>query len=338
MFSTVLNHRARKGFTLVESLVAIAIFAVLAVLLLNAVQAAREAVRRTACTNNLRQIGLGLNNYVSAYKYFPFGVGEDGDTNGSSYASESHRRFSAHSQLLPFLGQEALFQRIDFDVSPFHPDTSGNPAQVTGTGPNESVAQARVPVFLCPSDYNRMNRPWAGNSYRSCNGSTWSARTGNGIFGQAVQLSPVAIRSGTSHCAAFSERIMGDGSEESIELESDLFADGNQWPEETLTRQCRRLTTQLASLLPVQDTNGGMTWLEGNMNWTRYNHVATPGMPSCKNVITWDGVIMTATSRHASGVNVLVASGSVRFVTHEIDLHAWRSLGDVSSQTTSEGF
>jgi Protein of unknown function (DUF1559) len=61
-----------------------------------------------------------------------------------------------------------------------------------------------------------------------------------------------------------------------------------------------------------------MTWLEGNMNWTRYNHFLPPGAPSCKTDITWNGVAMTANSRHPGGVHLLLGDGAVRFVSENI--------------------
>ena len=96
------------GFTLVELLVVIAIVGVLVGLSLPAVQAAREATRRTQCQNNLRQIGIGLHQYHNSYQVFPTGCVE-----WRPYGDTTQRQLAWSAYLLPFVEQQTLFDQLD---------------------------------------------------------------------------------------------------------------------------------------------------------------------------------------------------------------------------------
>lgn len=132
------HQRAAKGFTLVELLVVIAIIGVLVALLLPAVQAAREAARRSQCTNNVKQLGLAAANLMSAKKdLLPAGLIQDQNFGGSS---GTYRGVTFFVYLLPYMEQQAVYSRWDFKNLAVNSATRTSPA---GT-PIETLS--------CPSD------------------------------------------------------------------------------------------------------------------------------------------------------------------------------------------
>jgi len=338
-----MNSPARRGLTLIELLVTIGVIGLLVTLLLPAVQQVREAARRIKCGNNLAQIGLALHSYHDTHQVLPFGCGSDNDGLVSSLGTLDDRRYSAHSQILPQLDYGNVYARINFHVAPFAPYVNSgayDPECIASGGlsaTNGEAATTVISTFLCPSDIDRLQSMWGHNNYRSCNGSGWHGRNGNGLFGQNSSVRFAAVRDGLSHTAMFSERCKGTWSHEVFDPLSDIYDMAGIWNEDTFRVFCESLAPEEAAAYH-QNVDSGQNWLEANFNWTRYNHLVPPNRVSCKNGFTWDGVGMAASSRHAGGVNVLMGGGQTRFVSDTIDPAIWRALGTIAGGETNHEF
>jgi prepilin-type N-terminal cleavage/methylation domain-containing protein len=197
----------RQGITLIELLVVVAIIGVLIALLLPAVQMARESARKQACGNNIKQLGLALQNHVAAHKTFPAGyisaLRANGDDAGPGWAWGV--------KLLPFLEQNALYQQVDFDA----------PVESLAAAP---VRMTSLPVFNCPSDSQfqpvidiRMNaffKPVCQMAAANYVASAGAVRPTcilcrdhfDGVFGRNRQIRPKELLDGSSNTLALGER------------------------------------------------------------------------------------------------------------------------------------
>jgi prepilin-type N-terminal cleavage/methylation domain-containing protein/prepilin-type processing-associated H-X9-DG protein len=332
----------RSGMTLIEVLVTIAIIGILVVLLLPAVQTAREAARRLSCKNNLKQIGLALHNYHEAHRVLPFGCGTDYDGPVSSLGTLADRRYSTHSQILPQLDQAAIYSQLTFQVAPFHPYINSGAYEevVISSGglsaTNGAAAKTTISTFICSSDIDRLQSVWGHNNYRSCNGSGWQGRNANGMFGQNSSVRFSTVTDGLSHTAMFSERCKGTWDHAVFDHLADIYDIVGIWNEATFRSQCESLSPEQAAAYPL-NVDAGQNWLEGNFNWTRYNHLVLPNHVSCKNGFTWDGVGMAASSRHPGCVNVLFGDGRAESISQDIDAKIWRAVGTIrGNEATGE--
>lgn len=146
-FRSKFAFRMKSAFTLVELMVVISIIGLLVSLLLPAVQSAREAARRIQSQNNLKQMGLALQNYESALKSFPSGyVSSSHLSNANAETLDAAPGWGWGALLLPYLEQTGLQSQIDWKVPCWHPS-------------NESLVKARIPVYLNPAANN-----WEGDA------------------------------------------------------------------------------------------------------------------------------------------------------------------------------
>src|SRR3954470_18970177 len=182
----------RRAFTLVELLVVVAIIGVLVALVLPAVQSAREASRRVSCTNNLRQIGIAIQNY-------------HGVTNCLPVARNPFPLVqSALSRTLPFVEQGSVHQLVDY-------------TQPLTAASNQAALESSVKLFLCPSDGQKGRVPGTttgGTNYVVNNGSGTIAfgliASGDGLFTQ-TNIAFRQITDGLSNTAAACESTLGTG-------------------------------------------------------------------------------------------------------------------------------
>ena len=316
----------QRGFTLVELLVVIAIIGVLVALLLPAVQAAREAARRSQCTNNLKQLGIALQNFEQMWKHFPTG------TTSQTYTADptvppNFYRWSAFAHLTPFLEQTAVYNRLDLSVPLY-----GGAAQGYAVFPvNVPAVQTVVPLFLCPSDIGRPVTNYLGVVFGPSNyaasmgtgvngGSEYNA---DGVFYMNSAIRFADMQDGSSNTAAMSESILG-------------VAAGTPPDPQTVYAYIGGSPITDANCLAATQYNisdpRGFSWANGDTRCALYNHYLQPNSQRL-DCIGYDPQTAytdtgwrTARSWHPGGVNLLLADGSVRNIADSVEPFIWLGL------------
>jgi prepilin-type N-terminal cleavage/methylation domain-containing protein/prepilin-type processing-associated H-X9-DG protein len=334
------RDRAVAGFTLIELLVVIAIIGVLIALLLPAVQSAREAARRAQCTNNLKQLGLGLHNYESAIGMFPIGNALFGVNKGPAILENG---WSVPARMFPYMEQGNAFNAANFSTK--YSDVQ-----------NGTVVALKVAFLMCPSDA-LVNTPFTAR-YANCSygwncgewfvwggyaGSGGTARKNTGMFGVNAGRSIAEVRDGTSNTIVASE---GKALQPSIRARSGSTTPcvsglTSPAPDPNTVRQI--IISAVSGCSTTRDP-GKTRWSNANSYYSGLTFALTPnprsqaGTPSVDyDLITMDendgadtyGAI-SARSYHPGGVNALFADGSVRYIKDSVNWTAWRALGSVN--------
>jgi prepilin-type N-terminal cleavage/methylation domain-containing protein len=320
----------RRGFTLIELLVVIAIIAILIALLLPAVQQAREAARRTACKNNLKQLGLALHNYHDVYKMFP---------NGNVASSVGGWGMSWYMRLLPYIDAAPVYNQLTFSGAHHGWTCCGDAA---GTANGAVLRQTDFNWAICPSSPLQRKRDTGGGptniaQYMGIMGST----DGQGFINQANRkanccgccgggaatglitsggmLVPLtAYKVGDATDGTTNVMIVGEHSNWVRDLSGALAA----------VNGAHGIMMGSPNLTAIEGAPGGMFERQFNLTTLRYS----PNAPAIIDDPAWPGVHDNygmnnpLNSAHTGGIHGLLCDGSVRFIGNNVDLLTLRRL------------
>jgi prepilin-type N-terminal cleavage/methylation domain-containing protein/prepilin-type processing-associated H-X9-DG protein len=341
-------NRRRRGFTLIELLVVIAIIGVLIALLLPAVQAAREAARRSQCTNNLKQIGLALHNYVASTDAFP-PAGEAFSNEYPQYGwATGPQNFAMKVRLLPYMEAGNIFNSCNFDVSAL--TWGGNaPPVIDGTNINYTIRHTKIASYICPSDTNSVNEAtiqtpqtsYGENRGMNRYNDNWTF-TGIGYFqghdgARNKTVNFATIQDGLSNTAAFSEWVKGKGQylQDGLHMVyaipngTTTFPQGDPDAHYKLQLLCQSTTSR------SWDYKGEIWTLHDGVRGGGYSHVPGPNRRSCNQ--SGDESLIGASSYHPGGVNLLLCDGSVKFAKNGIAIRTWHAIGTIANGESVPG-
>lgn len=311
----------KKGFTLIELLVVIAIIAILVALLLPAVQQAREAARRSSCKNQLKQIGLALQNYHDTYSMFPMGARRATGSWGPSWWVAT----------LPQFEQGAAFEKLTWGQSDGW-DRGGN---------RDVYTQLNPPYMFCPSSpmtetIGRWSGQTRGASYQGVVGTRniWYAPgqnftpsnlgwkggyyygADNGVFGLNSAHRIRDITDGTSNTLAvveFSNFMTNQAGTVRVDPRAGASTSRHEWGWNMGTPDAGRNAGRLANLAVFRE------WSTPN------NYVGSQG--GCTHGSADRKVNCPPQSAHTGGVQGALADGSVQFFSENINRAIWTLLG-----------
>jgi len=311
----------RRGFTLIELLVVIAIMAILVALLLPAVQQAREAARRANCKNNLRQISFALQSYYVSFETFPPGVVNE--TGPIAHQSQGYHH-SWPAALLPYLDQSILADMIDPQVSIYDPV-------------NLEARKYVVPVFLCPSD-SAASRSDVGTlnvgltNFAGCHDGRPVPidKTNHGVLFLNSAVKYEDIYDGSSYTIAVAEmkRDPGDlgwasGTRSSLRntgTRINQTPEGSRYYNDLQAKSAAEATAESVpdidvSIAPESAELGGID-------------ESAPRPPAPPKPVPFASDPGGFGSFHVGGAQFLLADGSIRFISENIDVDLYRRLGE----------
>jgi prepilin-type N-terminal cleavage/methylation domain-containing protein/prepilin-type processing-associated H-X9-DG protein len=289
------NTRALRGFTLIELLVVIAIIGVLIGLLLPAVQSAREAARRAQCSNNLKQMGLAMHNYLATLNIFPPGY-VSATVGNQPAGAEIGQGWAWGTMILNDMEQRSLYNAVNFSLPITHPGS-------------QTVRVTIIGVYLCPSSNGNgpvilsntsgtvLVSDLAPSNYTACAGQFEigdSPAFNNGVFYRNSATRIQDILDGTSNTLMIGERSRNLADATWVgAIPTAQVCTNQSWP----VKECDPSNCMV--LGHTGPSPGGQQWID------------TPNYKGAGPDDFW--------SRHPGGCNFLFCDGSVRFLKESIN-------------------
>lgn len=323
------------GFTLVELLVVIAIIGMLVGLLLPAVQQARESARRMQCSNKLHQLSLGILNYESENKGFPYGCYSWEDQCDPKRWNGSEKRWyedhNWYSYVMAYIEQEGIHAQLDFNYMMSHET-------------NYDARTTKCSTFSCPSDIGQVENEWGHRQWAKLR-SNYVINWGNTNYGQTNIGSP-------SNSASINA--------DNYDPNNQKFRGSPFVPKRK--NPMSQIKDGLSNTLMMSETlvlpHTGSAWggpiseVSVSVGGQTFNGFRTPnsnvgdkviqspsveicaenGIPSPTRVSGHLNQILTARSHHPGGVNVARCDGSVSFIVNGIDVYTWQVLSTATGQ------
>jgi prepilin-type N-terminal cleavage/methylation domain-containing protein/prepilin-type processing-associated H-X9-DG protein len=335
-----LYRSQKRGFTLVELLVVIAIIGILVALLLPAIQAAREAARRSQCVNKMKQLGLAVLNYESARKLLPYAntpndttpmkSGACAGTAGGVGTSNGLQHHTVFTYILPYLEEQATYDQIDFSLS--WDSTATNKKNTT----NRAATSRDIDVLLCPSTENRPGMATTDYNVVARIDATEYCDGTRGVDAVAVAKRQTDKLLGMLTDTQNSIRKVSDGMSKTI-----MFVESAGRPNHYVQgKTLKNLMWEENSTLK-QPGLGGLTdyqWADGGIAadgsdglyivWgkkyptTTDIQAACPMRTSVMNCDNYKGVY----SFHSGGTNIAFGDGSVQFIKDDVAADTFVSL------------
>ncbi len=338
--------RSRSAFTLIELLVVIAIIAVLIALLLPAVQQARESARRSQCKNNLKQLGLALQNYADSAKQFSISVFETGSS-GSSQTWWENEKGTHLVGLLPYVDQAPLWKQIDF-VNPAA-DPAGRPRIDDQPISGKKFRSHLIPGYICPTDPNSNISDGGDRMKTNYAGSMGNQRMDTWYGAHECQLGAPAIYGPGAPTAPgnlFGNGAAGHGNSYNPSDISGVFSRVNWSAKFANITDGTSQVILMGEIVPNCGDHSRNGWYHWNAPWIATT--APINYPiKCVYETGWSDPVGSASgpatecnhwqnwttsqgfkSRHKGGAHFVFCDGSTRFLSENINYRLYQQLGD----------